>query len=214
MTQTGETRLSIVFDLGGVLIDWNPRYLYKKLFPGDDEQMEQFLSAVCSPEWNAKQDAGRPFSEAVAELVTLHPSREQLIRAFDARWEEMVAGPIQPSVDILIELKEAGYPLYALSNWSVEKFASMRDRFAFLGLFQTIVISGEARLIKPDPKIYSLLLRTINRAAEECLFIDDAIANIEVARDMGFKTIHFQSPDQLRRKLCRLAILDEEPARR
>src|SRR5713226_6253181 len=114
---------AIVFDLGGVLIEWNPRNLYKKLFDNDPESMERFLSDVCSPAWNAKQDEGRPFAEAIAELISRYPDAEQLIRAYDARWEEMIAGAIQSSVALLADLRQANYPLYALSNWSAEKFA-------------------------------------------------------------------------------------------
>lgn len=199
--------MAIVFDLGGVLIDWNPRHLYQKLFDNAPEPMERFLSDICSQEWNVQQDAGRPFAEGIAELVARHPDFEQLIRAYDTRWEEMIAGAIQPSVDILADLKQANHPLYALSNWSAEKFANMRNRFPFLSWFEIIVISGEVKAAKPDPRIFSFLLEKSGRTARECLFIDDSIINIAAAQKLGFKTIHFLSPEQLRAELLQMGIL-------
>lgn len=198
---------AIIFDLGGVLVDWNPRHLYKKLFVDDPDSMEWFLSNVCTPEWNARQDAGRPFAEAVAELVCRHPEYESFISAFHTRWEEMVAGAIEPTVEILAELRRSGHPLYALSNWSAETFALMRDRFEFLGWFGTVIISGEIEMIKPDPAIYHLLLDRIGRKAGECLFIDDSLPNVLAARDLGFRTIHYESPEGLRAELERLGLL-------
>ncbi|HKG20497.1 MAG TPA: HAD family phosphatase [Blastocatellia bacterium] len=206
MSEATGNLMAIVFDLGGVLVDWNPRHLYKKLLADDPDFVEWFLSNICTPEWNAKQDAGRPFAEAVAELSLQHPGYENLISAFHTRWEEMVAGAIEPTVAILAELGRAGYPLYALSNWSAETFALMRDRFEFLGWFRAVIISGEARMIKPDPEIYYLLLSEIGRPAGECLFIDDSLPNVLAARDLGFKVIHFQSPESLRGELERMGI--------
>ena len=200
-------RLSIVFDLGGVLFDWNPRHLYKKLFPNDLESMEWFLSNICTQEWNVKQDAGRLFSEAVAELIALYPDYEDLIRAYDSRWEEMVEGVIEPSLDILSTLRLEGYELYALSNWSVEKFSLIRSKHQFLKWFEAIIISGEIRMVKPDPKIFRFLLEVIGRDAPECLFIDDSLKNVAAAGKLGFNTIHFRSPDQLRSELHNMGIL-------
>jgi 2-haloacid dehalogenase len=214
MAETNDDRIAIIFDLGGVLVDWNPRHLYKKLLAEDPDFVEWFLSNVCTPEWNALQDAGRPFAEAVAELVARYPDYESLISAFHIRWEEMVAGTIEPAVAILAELRRAGYPLYALSNWSAETFVLMRDRFEFLSWFKAVIISGEIKLIKPDPRIYRLLLDKIDRRAGECLFIDDSLPNVLAARDLGFKTIHFQSAELLREELERMGIgLSAEGAR-
>lgn len=207
MDETNGDRVAIVFDLGGVLVDWDPRHLYKKLFADDPDLMEWFLSDVCTPEWNAMQDAGRPFAEAVAELASRHPEYESLISAYHTRWEEMVAGAIEPTVEILKDLRKAGYPLHALSNWSAETFALMRDKFDFLGWFETVIISGEIKLIKPDARIYRLLLSRINRRAEDCVFIDDSLPNVLAARDLGFRTIHFRSPESLREELERMGIL-------
>ncbi len=193
--------MAIVFDFGKVLIDWNPHYLYRKLFHGDDAAIERFLAEIGFDAWNVKQDEGRPFDEAVAELCGQFPQYCELIQAYHDRYEETILGPIGGTVEILKELKDQGYPLYALSNWSVEKFALVRPCYPFFEWFETIILSGEVKLAKPDPRIFRLLLEKINRRAEECLLIDDALANIAVAEKMGFRTIWFQSPEQLREGL-------------
>lgn len=196
---------TIVFDLGGVLIEWNPRYLYRKLFD-DEAAMESFLAEVCSPAWNLRLDAGRPFAEAVAELVEHHPEQEPLIRAYHERWDEMVPHAIDGTVEILADLRAAGYRVAALSNWSTETFPSMRRRFDFLGWFETIVLSGEERCTKPDPQIYEILLRRLDQPAHECIFIDDMEKNIIAARQMGLHAVHFQSPAALRTQLSELGV--------
>ena len=206
MKQAG---LAIIFDLGGVLIDWNPRYLYRKLFAGDERAMEKFLAEICTPQWNEEQDAGRPFAEAVSALVNRHPEHGDLIRAFWDRWPEMIAGAIEPAVAVMAELKAAGYPLYALSNWSAETFRLTRPLFAFFDWFEEIIISGEVRLIKPDPRVYGLLLEKIGRPARDCFFIDDSVTNVAAARELGFRTILFQSPEQLRAELSRMRLLPD-----
>lgn len=183
------------------MIDWNPRYLYRRLFNGDEAAMERFLGEVCTQEWNARQDAGRPLTEAMAELAARHPHHRELIEAYYGRWPEMLAGPIHGTVNVLEELNERGYYLCALSNWSAETFPLARGRFEFLDRFRTIVLSGEERLIKPDPAIFQVLLRRIGRRAEECLFIDDVPANARAARQLGFGAIEFTSPEELRVRL-------------
>jgi 2-haloacid dehalogenase len=198
---------AIVFDLGGVLVDWDPRYLYRRLFGDDAQAMERFLAEVCTSDWNRQQDAGRPFAQGVAELVARHPEHEVLIRAYDTRWEEMIAGPIVPSVEILKALKHTGHALHALSNWSSEKFALVRPKYEFFDWFDGILISGDVKLIKPDPKIFALLLQRMDRVAEECIFIDDLEVNVEAARELGFETIHFRSPAQLAGELAVLKLL-------
>jgi 2-haloacid dehalogenase len=192
---------AIVFDLGGVLLDWNPRYVYRSLFKGDEAAMERFLDEVCTPAWNSRQDAGRPLAEATAELLALHPQHGELINAYYGRWEEMLAGPIEGTVAILEELHGRGHYLCALSNWSAETFPVAYRRYEFLKRFQTIVLSGAERLIKPDPAIFQVLLQRIGRRAEDCLFIDDVPANTRVARGLGFKAIDFTSPGDLRVRL-------------
>lgn len=179
------------------MIDWNPRYLYRKLFPDNETAMESFLAEIGFTEWNREQDAGRAFSLAVTELVKRFPSYADLIRAYDERWEESIAGPLQATVDLLPPLKAAGFELHGLSNWSSEKFASVRTRYPFFQLFETILLSGDVKLVKPDPRIFGVLLERIGRSASECLFIDDSEQNIETARTLGFETIRFESADQL-----------------
>jgi len=199
-------RRTVVFDLGGVLIDWNPRHLYRKLFE-DEAAMECFLAGVCTPEWNGRQDAGRPFAEAVAELATRHPEQRAMIEAYWARWPEMVAGPIDDSVRILEELRAAGHELHALTNWSAETFALTRPRFPFLEHFGTILVSAEVGLIKPDPRIFDLLLERIGREAAACVYIDDSETNVVAAARLGFDAVHFRGPDGLRDALGRRGLL-------
>ena len=201
------SKQSIVFDLGGVLIDWNPRHLYRKMFNGDEEAMERFLAEICTPEWNARQDEGRPFAAATEELITRHPEQAGLIRAFFDRWPEMVAGAIEQTVEILTELKGAGRALYALSNWSAETFPHARKRFEFLGWFDCAVISGEIGLVKPNREVFDFLLEKTGRRAEECVFIDDSLANVAAARELGFDAIHFRSPRRLRDELMSRGIM-------
>jgi 2-haloacid dehalogenase len=200
---------AIVFDFGGVLLDWNPRYLYRKLFDDDHEAVERFLEEIGFSEWNLKQDEGRPFAVAVAELSEQFPQHADLIKAFDERWEESMGGEIRPTVEILYALKRAGHALYGLSNWSAETFRRIRHKYAFLELFDAIVLSGEVKVAKPDPRIYALLLDKINRPAEECLFIDDSEANVAAARRLGFRTIRFESTEQLESELRRLGMLEK-----
>jgi len=201
-----DTKRTIVFDLGGVLIDWNERYLFEKIFVNDAPAMEHFLANICTRDWNAQQDAGRSFEDGIRELVAQHPQHEPNIRAYFERWEEMIKGDITATVQILVALKRAGYPLFALSNWSAETFPAMRKRFEFLQLFETIVLSGEVGTAKPGAEIYEIFLKTVNRDATDCLFIDDMKDNINTAKEKGFQTIHFESPEQLRDELKRMGI--------
>ena len=160
----GGKRPVIVYDLGGVLIDWNPRHLYRKLFD-DEAAMERFLAEVCHATWNEEQDRGRSFAAAIEEAAARHPDQRPMIEAYFARWGEMVAGEIDGAVALLAELKDAGYELHALTNWSAETFPFARGRFAFLDWFQSILVSADVGLIKPDPAIFRLLLERIGRAA-------------------------------------------------
>jgi 2-haloacid dehalogenase len=191
----------IVFDLGAVLIDWNPRHLYRKLFD-DQAEMEAFLSEICTPEWNAEQDAGRLWTDAVAVLSAAFPDHQPLIRAYQDRWEEMLAGPIHGTVAILERLKNEGYELHALTNWSAETFPIARRRYAFLTLFDSILVSGEERMKKPDARIFHLLLERIAHPAERCIFIDDSARNIEAAAGLGFDAILFEGPAKLESDLA------------
>lgn len=198
---------AVVFDVGGVLLDWNPRYLYTQMFGGDDEAMERFLAEICSPSWNLSLDAGKPFAEGVADLCTRYPHHSDLISAYDLRWESMVRGAFEDTVALAQRLKANGYPLYALTNFSCEKMALVRPRHDFFGLFDAMVVSGEIGLVKPDPAIYRHLLERLDLVAEETLFIDDSHLNIAGARAAGLRTIHYRSASQLSAELNRLGLL-------
>ena len=201
-------KLSIVFDFGGVLIDWDPRYLYRKLFNGDEQAMERFFREVDFFGWNLYQDAGRSFDIAVAEACQKHPQYCELIQAYDERYLETINGQIDGSVAILYRLKQAGYPLYGLSNWSAEKYHLVQQHFAFFGWFDLVVISGDVKLVKPDPRVFDLLLERAGRKAGDCLLIDDSEKNVATALEMGFRAIHFHSPEQLKNTLQAIGILE------
>lgn len=156
--------------------------------------MEVFLKDICTPEWNAEQDRGRTWAEAVALLSAEHPKHSALIHAYKDRWEEMLAGPIDGTVDILERLKNEGYEIHALTNWSAETFPIARARYDFLEQFETILVSGEEGMKKPDARIFHLLLDRIGHPAERCIFIDDSAKNIEAASKLGFDIILFESP--------------------
>ena len=200
---------TVIFDLGGVLIDWNPRYLYRRLFD-DEVAMERFLAEVCTPAWNLSLDAGRSFAEAVAELGARHPQERQRIAAYHERWIEMIAGPIASTVAVLEELDAAGVPLWALTNWSAETFRLVRDdpTYSFLDCFRTIFVSGELRLVKPEPAIFHHVLAEIGARAEECLFIDDAPKNVAAAEAIGMRGYRFLDAAGLRCELVKLGFLD------
>jgi 2-haloacid dehalogenase len=200
---------AIVFDFGGVLLDWDPRYLYQQLFAGDVSAMESFLAETDFYGWNNLQDAGRSFSSGVAEACERFPQYCELIRAYDTRWEESIAGPIHGTIELLRGLKGQGYRLYGLSNWSAEKFYLVRHRFDFMDWFEDIIVSGEVKLIKPDPKIFHLLLTRLGLPAEAVLLVDDSLKNIEAARQLGFHTVHFTSPCQLSNALKAKGILED-----
>lgn len=199
----------IIFDFGGVLMDWDPFYLYRKILGEDRPAMDRFLKEVDFYTWNLENDRGRPFATGTAELSARFPKYRDLIRAYDERFPETLSGAIQPVVEILRKLKVAGYPLYGLSNWSAEKFALVRPQYPFFEWFDDMVISGEVRLLKPERAIFELLLERIGRPAGECLFIDDHSPNITAAKELGFQTIHFQNPQQLEAELHRKGVLNE-----
>lgn len=192
---------AIIFDYGNVLLEWNPRFIYDRYFPDDPEGMEHFFKEVNFAEWNMQQDKGRPFKEGIAVLSREFPHYSHLIQAYHDLWIDSVGGAIAGTVDILKRLKQAGYPVYGLSNWSAETFPHMRERHDFFDLFNDMVISGEVGHVKPEPQIFQILLDKIGKRAEECLFIDDSLANIQQAQKLGFATILFQSPQQLESSL-------------
>jgi 2-haloacid dehalogenase len=198
---------TIIFDFGNVLIKWDPHELFKKYFANDTTAIDQFLTEINFNDWNLSQDKGYPFAQAVAELSAQFPQYAQLIRAYDVEWEESITGLIPETVDILYRLKAAGYRCYGLTNWSAEKFAIVRHKFAFFRLFEEIVVSGEVKLIKPDPAIFNLLLQKFHLKSEECLLVDDSAKNTETAQLMGFSTHHFTSPARLELELQQMGIL-------
>jgi 2-haloacid dehalogenase len=200
-------RQALVFDFGGVLLDWNPRHLYKKYFNGDSEGMEGFLAEIGFNEWNMHQDAGRSFSVAVAELKSQYPKWAGLIEAYHTDWEESINGSIEPTINILEELRERGYPLFGLSNFSIEKFHLVRQRYKFFDWFEDILLSAEVQIVKPDPRIYQALVDRIQREPGECILVDDSAQNVEAARNFGMDGIHFRSPEQLKGELTERGIL-------
>ncbi len=197
---------AVVFDLGGVLIDWDPRYLYRTLFD-DEESVEHFLATVCTPAWNEEQDAGRTLEAGTADLVARRPEHAAAIEAFYGRWPEMLAGTIAGSVEILAALRDRGTPLYALTNWSAETFPHARARFDFLTWFEAILVSGEEGVKKPDPAFFQLLFERHGLAPDTSLFIDDSARNVAAARALGMEAVHFTSAARLRADLRTRALL-------
>jgi 2-haloacid dehalogenase len=187
---------TLVFDIGNVLIAWDPRNLYRKVFD-DPARMEWFLAEVCHNAWNLEQDRGRLFAEAVAERTAEFPHLEAEIRAYDERWPEMISGPIEGSVKVLEALRARGDRVYAITNFSHEKFAVARDLFPFLQGFDGIVVSGDERVIKPDPAIYRLLIDRYALSPQDCVFVDDSHANVAGAKAVGMHAIHFTSPEAM-----------------
>ena len=198
MSDNGKcNRPVIVFDIGGVLVDWNPKFLYRKVFNGNEEKVDFFLTEICPYSWNLEQDKGRPFEEAVAEKTAEFPEYELQIRAYDERWIETVGESYPETVRILGDLRDKDYLLCALTNWGAEKYALLRERYNFLNWFEETVVSGDVGVLKPDPAIYQILLERIQCEAQQCLFIDDREANVIAASQLGFDVVHFTSADNL-----------------
>jgi 2-haloacid dehalogenase len=197
-----------VFDLGGVLIDWNPRYLYRKLF-ADEASMEHFLANICTSDWNRQQDAGRTLAEGCHLLKMQYPDHAEYIDAWLHRYDEMIAGSIQGTVDILGELRSRGVPIYALSNWSSETFPAAQKRFEFLNWFDGMLLSGTVRLVKPDPRIFQLFLETHAVDPAHTVYIDDLPKNVEAAQAAGMHGIRFADPESLRAELVSVGLLPE-----
>ena len=198
---------TIIFDLGGVLIDWNPRYLYQKIFKSEGE-ITWFLENVCTPEWNEQQDAGRSFTEATEELVIKFPEHELAIRAWYGRWKETIGGPIHDTVEILRSIKDSKtHRLYALTNWSAETFPWALGQFEFLHWFEGIVVSGVEKTRKPFPDFYQILLDRYEVVPHQSIFIDDNLKNIEAARDLRIDGIHFQGAKPLAEALAKRGII-------
>ncbi len=197
---------TVIFDLGGVLIDWNPRYLYRKIFK-TDEEIEWFLGNICTAEWNDLQDEGRSFAEATEELIARHPEWEMPIRAWYDRWEETISGPIDGTVEILRTVRSSNHNLYALTNWSSESFPIALKKFDFLNWFDGIVVSGVEKMRKPDPRFFRVLFDRYAVEPGRSVFIDDNEKNIHAGRELGLNVIRFVSPEQLRADLTKLGIV-------
>jgi len=204
MPETNPT--TIVFDIGGVLLDWDPRYLYAKLFD-DPDTMEAFLAEVCTPEWNERMDAGLSFDDGVAELTARHPNHADMIQAYHHRWIEMIPSAIEGTVDILNEARAHKHPVYAITNFNAEKLAVATELYPFLDGFDGVIVSSEVRLMKPDPAIFQAFFSTYDRRPEDCVFIDDRADNIVAARKIGMFGIHFSGPTQLRADLGAFGLL-------
>ncbi len=198
---------TVVFDLGGVLVDWNPDYLYRSIFPNEEER-KWFLSTVCTSEWNLQQDAGRSLQDATALLLQKFPEHETAIRAFYDRWTEMHGGAIEGTVEVLAHLKSnTDKKLYALTNWSAETFPVALEMYDFLHWFDGRVVSGEEKMIKPNKAIYQVLIDRYNITPSSSVYIDDMLYNVVAARELGFHGIHFQSPQQLKKELMEFGVL-------
>ena len=192
---------TIIFDLGGVLINWDPRTLYRKIFD-TEEEIDWFLSNVCTMAWNEEQDAGRTWLEATAVKIQEFPAYAEHIKAYSSRWAEMLGGPVDGTVSILKKLrKNPNYKIYALTNWSAETFPIALERYDFLKLFDGIVVSGIEKVRKPFPEIFQLILSRYNIEASKALFIDDNMLNIAAAQNQGIDTIHFSSLGDLQQEL-------------
>ena len=193
---------TIIFDLGGVLIDWNPEYVFLDVFEGDRQKMQWFFDTICTSDWNENQDAGYPMAQATEDRVALFPEYEKEIRMFYGRWVEMLGDAINGTVTILKKLIDSkDYKVVALTNWSAETFPIALDRFEFLHWFEGIIVSGEEKTRKPFDAIYNLTLERFNIKAENAIFIDDNLRNIEAANNLGINGIPFTSPEQLQLQL-------------
>ncbi len=198
---------TIIFDLGGVLIDWNPDYVYDTIFDNPADK-KWFFDNICTPDWNEEQDAGRTLVEATEMLVGQFPDHEKNIRAYYDRWTEMLKGPIQGTVDVLKELKESNkYQLLALTNWSAETFPVALERFDFLHWFDGRVVSGEEKTRKPFIDIYQTLINKFDVEPPKAVYTDDNARNLHPAKELGMHTIHFVNPEQFRNKLVELQVL-------
>jgi 2-haloacid dehalogenase len=193
---------TIIFDLGGVLIDWNPEYVFLDVFNGDREKMQWFFDNICTSDWNENQDAGYPIAKATEERVALFPDHEELIRMYYGRWEDMLGNEISETVAILKQLIDLNhYKIVALTNWSHETFPVALKKFEFLHWFEGILVSGEEKTRKPFKEIYDLTLERFDIKADEAIFIDDNLRNIEAANALGINGIHFKSAEKLMEQL-------------
>ena len=197
-----------IFALAGVLIDWNPRYVYRTIFK-TEEEIDWFFENVATHDWNENQDAGYPIAKATEELIAQHPEWEKEIKAYYGRWEEMLGGPIHETVEIFKQLKQIqGLKIYALTNWSAETFHIALARYDFLHWFDGRVVSGDEKTRKPFHEFYQRLLERYNVDPEKALFIDDNLRNVKAAEELGIKGIHFIDPGKLAEQLKALNLIN------
>lgn len=198
---------AITFDIGNVLVHWDPRLAYAPLFDGRNEELDYFLNEVCSLEWHTQHDLGVPFPENIHLLQKRFPDHAPMIGIYEREWDNMFGDIIQGTVDLLYALRDLNYPLFALTNFSADKFSDFRQKHEFMTLFQTIVVSGEEKIIKPDARIYQILLDRVGIAAEQILFIDDRRENLVTAQEIGLQTHLFTDADNLKSYLTDRGIL-------
>ncbi len=199
---------TVIFDLGGVLIDWNPKYVYRNVFNGDEEKVNWFLNTICTMDWNMEQDAGRTWQEAMNLLIKQHPEYKEWIEIYYNHWEDMLGGPIPETVTILNNLNTANTcNLYALTNWSAETFPIALKRYNFLQHFKGIVVSGEEKTRKPFSKIYEIILDRYQITPKKTIFIDDNLDNIITAEKLGIHGIHFKNASQLKLDLEKFTLI-------
>ena len=199
---------TIIFDLGGVLVDWKPEYLYRKIFKGDEQKVQWFIKNVCTPEWNIEQDAGRTIEEANAIKIAEFPEYKNEIISFYNRWEEMFTGPITDNLQLFKNIKASGnYNVFALTNWSAEKWDIALKLFPFFKDFDGVVVSGQVKLIKPFPEIYKLILNKYNINPKKAIFIDDNKENVKTANTLNIKGIHYTKEKDLTNVLKSLNIV-------
>ena len=196
---------TVIFDFGGVLVDWNPHYLYDPYF-GSREKADWFLTHICNSAWNVQMDGGKPFAEGIAELVAQHPEWEKEIRMYRSEWLQMMGGQIPGMQALVADLKARGYHVYGLTNWAADTFALVRDTYPVFALLDGIVVSGEEKMAKPDPRIFRILLERYHINPSEAVFVDDNMPNIEAAKQLGLHTLLFQSSEQLRKALKELSV--------
>lgn len=201
---------AIIWDLGNVLVDWNPKYVFDRLIE-DEARRAHFFENICTMDWNEAQDAGYPIAQATQDLVDKHPEWREYIEAYYGRWEEMLGGPIEGTVKIFRRLRAQGtHKFYALTNWSHELFPTALRLYDFLHLFDGRVVSGEEKMRKPDPRFYNVLLQRYDLKPEDALFIDDNVRNVRAAEELGIRSIIFTSPQQLEGALTDLGVLRPE----
>jgi len=205
--QSGKEPLTVVFDLGNVVLRWDPPSLYRQIFDGDEQKVNHFLTHICSPEWNLEQDRGRSWEEATDILIRDYPEWEKEIRAYYDRWFDMLLGPIEENARIVDELADQRHPIYSITNFSAHALHNCQKKWNFLNRFLGIVISSDERLVKPDPEIFHTFFTRYGQQPENCVFIDDSAANIETAQKLGMKTVHFLLGEtDLRQELKKLAV--------